>query len=839
MTRSRRGGILLTVAALLTSGLSLVGLATAPAQAAWSAPGFVRTIGGTGRPGIFPWGVQYNPVSNEVIVGDYLNFQIRRYTPDGKLLGSFYRENHTGQPYSIGVDPRNGDIYVPEITDGGVSNRVARYTKDGTYVSELTLPGINYHAWISIDGRGNLIQADSHVGNDAADPPAVRVWRLSDGAPVQSFEVLPPGTTSTTIPRIYGIDTDVAGNFWLTDTFNNRILKYSAAGTFVAAYGTGRLHGDARGMALDEAHNRLYVSDPSVGRVKVFDLQGRFLEDLGTGPGAGPGDLGAARQPAVAPDGSVYVAEYGNARVHRFSLEGDDEGFFPRPPQPAVPGQLGEPRDVDVDDVTGDVWVADSWNQRFQKFTATGEFAGTWGSRGSDRQYGMNYPRGIAIDPVSRRVWVVNQRGHHIKRYEYDGTYVDTLGSVARDSSDPGSFRWPLDVEFDRGRAVVTDRRSPLVKLLTASTGAETGTIRRSPNHAVAIDPDTGHIFVAGHTHITEYTASGTKLGSFGGPGTADGQFQHIWDLVISKGVLYATDDSMSRIQAFTTSGTFLGKWGGFGAGAYQFNNPSGIATDAKGLLYVADARNDRIVVFDPARARSGSAPAPDVTLAQPGNGATVPAEPVRFAGTATDETGIASVQVAVQDRTTGTWFNASNSTWTSTQTWANSPVVGASTKDMTWAWTFVGLEYGGRYSVRVRSVDAAGLTSPTRSADFDVVSADATDTTGPTLGDLQPAVDAIVPPTGADIRGRATDDRAVATVQVAIKDRTTNTWLRVDGTWGPFAWLPATLAVPGSSSTTWTRTWPSATGSYGYQLRASDASGNTTTGAFRPFTVN
>src|SRR4029079_567039 len=98
----------------------------------------------------------------------------------------------------------------------------------GTYVSELTLSGINYHAWISIDDRGHLIQADSHVGNDAGDPPAVRVWRLSDGAQVQSFNVLPPGTTSTTIPRIYGIDTDAAGSVSLTDTFHSQDIKHCA-----------------------------------------------------------------------------------------------------------------------------------------------------------------------------------------------------------------------------------------------------------------------------------------------------------------------------------------------------------------------------------------------------------------------------------------------------------------------------------------------------------------------------------------------------------------------------------------------------------------------------------
>ena len=49
-----------------------------------------------------------------------------------------------------------------------------------------------------------------------------------------------------------------------------------------------------------------------------------------------------------------------------------------RPPE----GLLGQPRDVAVDDETGDVWVADTWNQRFVRFSSTGVHLGTWGTVG-------------------------------------------------------------------------------------------------------------------------------------------------------------------------------------------------------------------------------------------------------------------------------------------------------------------------------------------------------------------------------------------------------------------------------------------------------------------------
>ncbi len=950
---------------LSTAGLVFVGASLSPAEAAWvGVPQFVRSVSGNGRPGVFPWGVQYNPVSNEVIVADYLNNQIRRYSTAGKILGSFYRTDNKGQPYSLAVDPANGDIYFSEIADGQTRTLV-QYSKTGTLLRTKAISGLDYQAWIAIDHTGHLYIADSHYTNDSGgNPPLVRKYRLSDLSQVSSYTILPPGTTSSTVPRLYGIDVDASGNIWLADTFNNKLLKYSSSGSFVGSYGgTGVLHGDARGVAVDDANNRVYVSDPTVGQVQVFNISGAFVESLGAGQGVGALNLGAPRQPAVGPGGVLYVAEYGNARVHRFDAAGDDAGYWPKPAQPAVAGQLGQPRDVDVDDVTGDIWVADSWNQRFQRFGKDGSFIGTWGTRSASVEYGMNYPRGIAIDPTTRRVWVVNQRGHHIKRYEYDSSFVDELGDAEVDSEAAGYFRWPLDVEFNQSTntAMVTDRNSNKVKILNSTTGAEVSSFTRSGNHGGAIDPATGNLIVADGTKIYVYNPTGTSLiTSFGSSGNGDGQFRHIWDMVVSNGVLYVTDDTSSRIQAFSLTGTFLGKWGGFGQGAYQFKNPSGIAADANGLIYVADAGNDRIMVFDTKLARGGAAwPPPNLTLTYPGAGATVPGRPVRFSGTVSDETAVAGVQISVKDNATGLYFDAAASVWSATETWANSPLVGTSSTDMTFAWSFIGLEYAGSYEARVRAIDVAGNLSTVQTRSFGVVadgvvdteppvgqlsspapgsrtpgdpplliSGEAADDTGvevvdlrvrivgtsqylqpngsfststawlptalsepsttntawnyswaaPPLGNYEvavrprdvltnssiqvlgtfqvalplgpdttplvlsqvlPGVNATVPATGADVTGTATDDRAVTSVDVAIKDKATNLWLRADGSWGGFTWLPSTLGQPGQAQTSFSRAWAAVPGSFGFQLRSFDSAGNQTTLGFRSFTVN
>ena len=52
--------------------------------------------------------------------------------------------------------------------------------------------------------------------------------------------------------------------------------------------------------------------------------------------------------------------------------------------------------------------------------------------------------------------------------------------------------------------------------------------------------------------------------------------------------------------------------------------------------------------------------------------------------------------------------------------------------------------------------------------------------------------------------------------------------WLRLDGTWGAFQWLPASVTSPGTTSTGWIYAWaPPGTGSFAIQARATDGAGN------------
>ena len=263
-------------------------------------------------------------------------------------------------------------------------------------------------------------------------------------------------------------------------------------------------------------------------------------------------------------------------------------------------GYFAQPRGVAVDDSTGNVYVADPYNNRFQTFGPDGSFMGSWGKRNSIAPYGFDYPRGLAYDNTLDRVWVLNTRAHNIRRYNADSSYIDTLGSEPNDSAAPGYFRWPVTADFNNGYAYIGDYNSGVVKRLNANTGAEINQ-KSLTNNGVAVDASTGNVYVVSWStdKVTVLSPDlSTMIRSWGSTGSGDGQFQNPWGITVVNGVVYVTDVQLSRIQAFDLNGNFLGKWGGYGAGPYQFANPSGITHDAAGNLYVADSANDRIQIY-------------------------------------------------------------------------------------------------------------------------------------------------------------------------------------------------------------------------------------------------
>jgi uncharacterized protein (TIGR03663 family) len=87
----------------------------------------------------------------------------------------------------------------------------------------------------------------------------------------------------------------------------------------------------------------------------------------------------------------------------------------------------------------------------------------------------------------------------------------------------------------------------------------------------------------------------------WGNNGSGDGQFVTPRDVAIGPdGSIYVTDAGNHRVQVFDRDGQFLLKWGSQGSEPGQFNEPWGIAVARDGTVYVADTWNHRIQSFSP-----------------------------------------------------------------------------------------------------------------------------------------------------------------------------------------------------------------------------------------------
>ncbi len=209
-------------------------------------------------------------------------------------------------------------------------------------------------------------------------------------------------------------------------------------------------------------------------------------------------------------------------------------------------GQFSSPTRLAVDN-SGYVYVADSMNERIQKFTSDGTFVTKWGGNGTGNSQ-FNNPQGIAVDS-SGYVYVTDSGNDRIQKFTSDGAYVSQWGSYG---SGDGQLNNPMGIAVD----------------------------------------DLGYVYVADtdNNRIQKFTTNGLYVIQWGSPGTASGQFYQLRDIDVDNlRYVYTVEEGNDRVQKFTSDGTFVTQWGSFGSGNGQFIWPEGIAVDNDGFVYVSD----------------------------------------------------------------------------------------------------------------------------------------------------------------------------------------------------------------------------------------------------------
>ena len=278
---------------------------------------------------------------------------------------------------------------------------------------------------------------------------------------VEGWEKLPEGWSFV---EVAGVATDSQDRVYAFNRGEHPMIVFDADGNFLDAWGEG-VFTNPHGIHIGP-DDRIYAADNFDHTVRIFTPDGQLLQTLGeenkpadTGFVAGEtpvqfggGPFNRVTNVALSSTGELYVADgYGNARVHKFSADGEHRFSWGEPGR--GPGEFRLPHAIALDrDDT--VYVADRENSRIQIFKPNGEYVKEWThvTRPDDLYIDGDDILYVAelgeIAGRSPDVEILPHTPHaRVTLLDLDGEVVQTFGGA--DPVQPGSFFAPHGIWAD------------------------------------------------------------------------------------------------------------------------------------------------------------------------------------------------------------------------------------------------------------------------------------------------------------------------------------------------------------------------------------------------------
>jgi tripartite motif-containing protein 71 len=411
---------------------------------------------------------------------------------------------------------------------------------------------------------------------------------------------------------------DGSGDVYVADQLSYVVQKFNVDGEFETEWGSygggpGQF-GPIGGLATD-ASGDVYVVDSSHNRIEKFGPAGNFITAWGhSGAGLGQFHFYSSQNPSQPPGGGiavagshVYVADSGNDRIERFNLQGEEAIAWGSVGNGA--GQFSYPRGVAADEA--EVIVSDDDNHRLEKFSPEGAFEGAAGSHGSGPgQFG--FPYGVALDAAGD-VYVADDINHRVVKLNPQLAFAGAWGGLG---SKPGQLAFPRALASDpAGDTYVADTANDRIEVFgpdgelqrtIGASGRDPGVL--TAPRGVATDP-TGGLLVSdtvgdrvelfapgGDAFASAWTSAGGRRAGFERPAGIG---------VDPRGSVYVADEGNARLAHMWGDGSFLSEIGGpDDLGGAGLNGVQSVAVSpAGGNVYMADSGHNRILVYDQAGA--------------------------------------------------------------------------------------------------------------------------------------------------------------------------------------------------------------------------------------------
>jgi DNA-binding beta-propeller fold protein YncE len=315
----------------------------------------------------------------------------------------------------LGVAVLVAAFSVPAVAHAGIPAYKLSFGSSGAGSSQF-----NHPADVAIDSEGSVWVVDQN--ND-------RIEKFN-GAGEFLDEFGSSGSASGHFGRPTSIALDGEGNLWIADAGNSRVMQFNPEGELLLEFGSfgsgsGKFNGP-EGIAVDGSGN-VWVADTYNGRVQEFDETGEFIRVVGS-YGSGEGQLGEPTSIDIGLGGSAFVADWQNNRVTVFNETGGFVREFGT--SGSGNGQFGHPDAIEVD-AGGTVSVGDEQHSRIEQFDEAGEYLGQFGSGGSSEgQFNFGYPFGLTTDEVGQ-VWIADSLNDRVQMWSDDPKPVCQEGSVA------------------------------------------------------------------------------------------------------------------------------------------------------------------------------------------------------------------------------------------------------------------------------------------------------------------------------------------------------------------------------------------------------------------------